>query len=64
MIKIWAVKWQPTHKYQQPNLKKKKKNQNGNELSKQLEQEQIYRNRDHMEGYQRGRGVGRIGEKV
>ena len=33
-------------------------------LSKQLEQEQNYRNGDHMEGYQRGRGVGRIGEKV
>ena len=25
-------------------------------LSKQLEQEQIHRNRDHVEGYQRGRG--------
>ena len=35
-----------------------------NELSKQLEQEQIHRNRDHMEGYQQGRGVGRMGEKV
>ena len=34
------------------------------ELSKQLEQEQIHRNRDHMEGYQQGRGVGRMGEKV
>ena len=26
---------------------------NKNELSKQLEQEQNHRNRDHMEGYQR-----------
>ena len=34
------------------------------ELSKQLEQEQIHRNRDHIEGYQWGGGVGRIGEKV
>ena len=31
-----------------------KKNKNKNELSKQLEQEQIHRNRDHMEGYQWG----------
>ena len=31
-------------------------------LSKQLEQEQIHRNRDHMEGYQQGQG--RKGEKV
>ena len=30
---------------------KKKKNKNKNELSKQLEQEQIHRNGDHMEGY-------------
>ena len=40
------------------------KKKNKNELSKQLEQEQNHRNGDHMEGYQRGRGVGRIGEKV
>ena len=33
-----------------------KKNKNKNEQSKQLEQEQIHRNRDHMEGYQRGGG--------
>ena len=32
-------------------------------MSKQLEQEQIHRNRDHMEGYQRGGGRGRMGEK-
>ena len=30
----------------------KHKNKNKNELSKQLEQEQIHRNGDHMEGYQ------------
>ena len=33
-------------------------------LSKQLEQEEIHRNRDHMEGYQQGGGGGRMGEKV
>ena len=27
-------------------------------LSKQLEQEEIHRNRDHMEGYQQGGGGG------
>ena len=31
---------------------KPKKTKNENELSKQLEQEQNHRNRDHMEGYQ------------
>ena len=40
--------------------KKKKKN----ELSKQLQQEQIHRNRDHMEGYQWGGTRQRVGEKV
>ena len=39
---------------------KKKKN----ELSKQVEQEQIHRSRDHMEGYQWVGGKGRVGEKV
>ena len=34
---------------------KPKKNKNKSELSKQLEQEQIYRNADHMEGHQQGR---------
>ena len=29
-------------------------NKNKSKLSKQLEQEQIHRNRDHMEGYQQG----------
>ena len=42
----------------------KNKNKNKNELSKQLEQEQNNRNEDHMEGYQWGRGKGRMGEKV
>ena len=39
---------------------------NKNKLSKQLEQEQTHRNRDHMEGYQWGgrKGGGRMGEKV
>ena len=32
--------------------------------SKQLEQEQNHRNGDHMEGYQQGRGVGGMWEKV
>ena len=44
--------------------KKNKQTQNGNELSKQLEQEQIYRNRDHMEYYYLEGGVGRMGEKL
>ena len=35
-----------------------KKNKNKNELSMQLEQEQNHRNGDHMEGYQRGIGIG------
>ena len=42
---------------------KKKKSKKKN-LSKQLEQEQIHRNGGHMEGYQQGRGRGRIGEQV
>ena len=33
-------------------------------LSKQLEQEQNHRNRDHIEGFQQGGGGGRMGEKV
>ena len=61
-----TAKQQQIHKYQQLNLKNQNKK---NELSKQLEQEQIHRNRDHMEGYQWGgersrRGRGRLGEKV
>ena len=43
---------------------KKSKNKNKNNLSKQLEQEQIHRNRDHMEGYQRGVGGGRGGKST
>ena len=42
----------------------KKKETKTNKLSKQLEQEQIHRNRGHMEGYQQGRGGGRMGEKI
>ena len=34
------------------------------ELSKQLAKDQNHRNRDHMEGYQWGRGEGRMREKV
>ena len=34
-----------------------------NKLSKKLEQEQNHRNGDHMEGYQKGSGVG-MGEKI
>ena len=41
-----------------------KKNKNENERSKQLEQEEIHRNIDHMEGYEWGEGEGRVGEKV
>ena len=37
---------------------------NKNKLCKQLEQEQNHRNGDHMEGYQWGRGRGRMGQKV
>ena len=33
-------------------------------LSKQVEQEQNHRNRDHMEGYQQGSERGREGRKV
>ena len=37
---------------------KPKKKEKKNKLSKQLEQEQIDRNGDHMEGYQWGMGEG------
>ena len=40
----------------QPSTTEPKKKQRQKELSKQLEQEQIHRNGDHMEGYQWGRG--------
>ena len=43
---------------------KPKKIKNKNELSKQVEQEQIHRNGDHMEGYQQGGGQGKMREKV
>ena len=35
-----------------------------NKLSKQSEQEQNHRYEDHLEGYQWGRGEGRMGEMV
>ena len=41
-----------------------KPKKNKNELSKQLEQQQTHRNRDHMEGCQQGEEEGRMGEKV
>ena len=37
---------------------------NKNTLSKQLEQEQIHGNGDHMEGYHWGRVVGKVGGKA
>ena len=37
--------------------------ENKSKLSKQVEQEQNHRNRDHMEGYQQGSGRGREGER-
>ena len=40
------------------------KKKNKNKLSKQLEQEQNHRNKDHMEGYQWGGRGGRMREKV
>ena len=57
--KIKNMNSKMTRNSQEPNLKKQKQ-----KLSKHLEQEQIYRNRDHMEGYQWGRGGERMGEKV
>ena len=39
-----------------------KKTKNKYELSKQLEQEQIHRNGDHMEGYQQRVGGGEWGK--
>ena len=42
----------------------KQKTKAKSKLSKQLEQEQNYRNGHHMEGYQWGGGRGRMGEKV
>ena len=40
------------------------KQKNKNELSKQLEQDQIHKNGDHMEGYQWGGGRGEWGKTV
>ena len=52
-----------THNYQQLNLKQKQKQKQKNKLSKQLEQEQIHRNGDHMKGYQWGVRGGRMGNR-
>ena len=41
----------------------KPKNKTKNELNKLLEQEQNYRNGDHMEGYQPGREQEKWGNK-
>ena len=43
---------------------KPKKNKNKSKLSKQLEQEQIHRNGDHVEGYQWGGAGERMREKI
>ena len=45
-------------------LTTKPKNKTKNKLSKQLEQEQNYKNGDHMEGYQQGSGRETEGGKV
>ena len=42
----------------------KKTPKNKNKPCKRLEQEQIHRNRDHMEDYQHGGGGGIMGEKI
>ena len=44
--------------------KKQKQQQQKRNLSKQLEQEQIHRNGDHLEGYQWGGGRGRMKAKL
>ena len=49
---------------QLPTTKPKKSKAKTKELSKQLEWEQIHRNRDHMEDYQHGGGGGIMGEKI
>ena len=48
----------------QPLATETPQNKNKNKLKKQLEQEQIHRNKDHLEGYQWGQGWWRMGEKV
>ena len=62
--KIGTVKGQQTHNYQLSTLFCCFEPKNKNKLSKQLEQEQIYRNGDLMKGYQWGGGGGRMGKKV
>ena len=61
MIKTMNIKMTTNS---QPSTTGPKKTKTKNKLSKQLEQEQNPRNGDHMEGYQWGRGRGRMGEKV
>ena len=46
------------------NEPKRKAKQRKQKLSKQPEQEQNHRNGGHMEGYQQGAGVGRMGGKL
>ena len=46
--KIQTVKWQKTHNSPQSNLKKQKQKQ----TKQTTEQEEIHRNRDHMEDFQ------------
>ena len=48
----------------QVSITEPKKSKSKNELSKQLEQEQNHRNRDHVEGYQQGVEGRRMGAKV
>ena len=50
MIKTMKSKMTTNSQLSTTEAKKKSKN----ELSKQLEQEKIHRNGDHMEGYQQG----------
>ena len=46
------------------NLQLSKNEPKKKKLNKQLEQEQNQRKEDHMEGYQREAGGGRMGERV
>ena len=58
-LKLWTLKWQQTHNYQQVDLKTK----TINKLSKPPEQEQNHRYGGNLEGYQLGEGRGRKGER-
>ena len=61
MIKTMKSKMTTKSQLSTTEPKKKTAPQNKNKLSKQLEQEQNYRNGDYMEGYQRGEGGGEWG---